>query len=282
MEAVVVDGEAWPYQVTWDGLVWSERSKKFLKTSLMNGYVHVTLCFKRRPKNVSVHRLVAKAFLPNDSPETKTQVDHIDGNKTNNEITNLCWVTPSENMRRAMKTRKHFKVPVQRICPSSGEIKVYESAAFAEREDGYMNRRVTDCCKGRKKTYKGFRWEYLHPEKRQKVDVDMTEAKQVYDYQNYVIFKDGRVYNKKLKRYKKPFTTCNYPRIQLKAPKRKPQMYQVHILVSDHFIASREYRLENKLQVNHKDYDKHNPHADNLELVTGSENMIHAFQRNKN
>ena len=277
MEPIVVDGEAWPYQVTWDGLIWSDRGKRFLKYSLNNGYE----CLKLKGKAFQVHRLVALAFLPNDSPETKTQVDHIDGNKTNNEITNLCWVTPSENMRRAMKTRKHFKVPVKRISPS-GEIKVYESAAFAEREDGYISRRVTDCCKGRKKTYKGFRWEHLYPQKRQSLDIDIAEAKQIYDYQNYVIFKDGRVYNKKRKRYKKASTTSNYPRIQLKAPKRKPLTYMVHILVSDHFIAPREYRLDNELQVNHKDYDKHNPHVDNLELVTHSENMIHAFQRNKN
>lgn len=53
-----------------------------------------------------VHRMVARAFVPNDDPENKVCVDHIDGNKHNNHYTNLQWVTRSTNMKRAHAMRR--------------------------------------------------------------------------------------------------------------------------------------------------------------------------------
>lgn len=66
------------------------------------GYQNVDLCKKCKVKKYIVHRLVAKAFIPNH--KNKPQVNHIDGIKTNNKIKNLEWSTSGENIRHAFKT----------------------------------------------------------------------------------------------------------------------------------------------------------------------------------
>lgn len=63
------------------------------------GYVMCDLCNNYKKFNASVHRLVAEAFI--DNPDNKPCVNHIDGDKSNNHVTNLEWCTYSENMKHA-------------------------------------------------------------------------------------------------------------------------------------------------------------------------------------
>jgi hypothetical protein len=79
---------------------WKEHIKKYGVDS--KGYLRVTLSKDGTNKTYKVHRLVATAFTPN--PDNLPQVNHIDGNKSNNCVSNLEWCTQSENMRHAFNT----------------------------------------------------------------------------------------------------------------------------------------------------------------------------------
>ena len=69
-------------------------------------YLFVCLSKENKHKSLPVHRLIAKTFIPN--PNNKPQIDHIDGDKTNNRVDNLRWCTAKENNNNPItRKRKH-------------------------------------------------------------------------------------------------------------------------------------------------------------------------------
>lgn len=72
------------------------------QSSDQKGYKRINFLINGRTANKKLHRLVAEAFIPN--PGNKPQVNHKDGDKSNNSVGNLEWVTNTENMRHAYST----------------------------------------------------------------------------------------------------------------------------------------------------------------------------------
>lgn len=78
------------------------REKILLPLVNHKGYLAVELSKDGKGKRIFIHRLVAVAFIPN--PENKPQVNHEDGDKTNNFVENLFWSTNKENMQHSVRT----------------------------------------------------------------------------------------------------------------------------------------------------------------------------------
>lgn len=91
------------YTIFSDGRLYSNITKKFIIPDVSNtyGYIRVTL-YKPYRVRWLLHRLVAEFFL--DKVDGKTFVNHLDGDKTNNDVSNLEWVTQSENEKHAFET----------------------------------------------------------------------------------------------------------------------------------------------------------------------------------
>lgn len=96
-----IDGYEGLYMISNLGRVKSLHGKgRILKQSNSNEYSHVSLYKNGNGKTLLVHRLVGNAFVPN--PENKPEINHKDGNKRNNVVTNLEWVTARENQNHSI------------------------------------------------------------------------------------------------------------------------------------------------------------------------------------
>lgn len=162
-----VDG--FPYSVTSDGVVRNDRTGHILKPATSNsGYRCVKLWDGGKGKNSFVHRLVALAFVPN--PNHKPEVNHIDGDKTNNSANNLEWVTGAENKRhcrevlgkinRSPNTEAANNACKKRVrCIDTG--KEYESITAAAKAIGAAQSSLSDHLLGHKRNCKGLSFEYV-------------------------------------------------------------------------------------------------------------------------
>jgi len=97
------------YTIDIFGNIYNSDGKEMKKRINEFGYFDIGLSKNNKQSRFKVHRLVAQTFIPN--PQNKAQVNHIDGNRKNNAVWNLEWVTPKENTQHAIVTKLRHDNP---------------------------------------------------------------------------------------------------------------------------------------------------------------------------
>ena len=163
------------YLITGHGRVFSLKYGKMkeLKQRKNNwGYYYVNLSKNGKAYTKTVHRLVGQAFIRN--PENKPEINHIDEDKTNNHVSNLEWMSAKENANHGTRNERMAKTLSDGRKKGSNHplsksvigfkvigcgIKYYAYINECEK-DGFYASSIVQCCKGKLKTSKGYKWYY--------------------------------------------------------------------------------------------------------------------------
>lgn len=145
------------YAATKDGTIYSFHSNKFLKlVKKPNGYMVVSLSNQGKVRQILVHRIIASLFC--NKPQDCNQVNHMDGDKTNNHSFNLEWVTAKQNNDHALSTG--LKTPgfigEGEDNPSHKLTEIQVERIIDLRLDGFSNKRISDLLKINSNTVNGI------------------------------------------------------------------------------------------------------------------------------
>jgi hypothetical protein len=260
------------YEISNCGEVRNKTTKKILKSQLLSGYLCITLKTNNKKTLSKIHRLVATQFLI--CPDETYVVNHKDGNKTNNHVENLEWISQSENVKHAFRLglNKGKKNKVYQYTLDNVFIREYNSPIDVENETGIPRKRILYACVKARKTG-GYIWKYSDEYTARQ---DIPEGKTMSEYPNYIITNDGKVYNSQRKRFLCLKHFNGYIGIALTSYDNKIKTFYAHRLVALLFIAN----PTNLPEVNHIDFDKTNNKIENLEWISHSGNIKHNLSRN--
>lgn len=150
------------YDISDAGRVRNRTSGRILKQSkTKNGYPTVSMMRPNgKPITKIVHRLVALAFIPN--PANLRDVNHRDGQKANNSVSNLEWISHSDNILHAQQLGlKKDEKPVISVHVTTGDKQIFRSSAEAARAFGSHRGNINGVLKGRYGSHKGHYFYYV-------------------------------------------------------------------------------------------------------------------------
>lgn len=265
------------YEVSNLGKVRNKKTKRILRQATQGGYKCVGLMFNNKIKSLRVHRLIAKEFIKN--LENKSQVNHIDKNRSNNIVSNLEWTTAKENKvhrSTGVIQTTNQNIHVWRVDKETNEkIEMYNSFEEAGQwlvDNNYSNchhtarTNISNAVRGVYKLSCGFKWI-----RNEQPNLENEEWRHVIingeTNENYQVSNMGRFKNSKgiiMENYKPHHSGYIFCRVNI-------EKYPIHRLVAFTFLEN----LENKPVINHIDGNKTNNSVNNLEWCTIAENNQH-------
>ena len=163
------------YEVDTNGIVYGKNGKPLKYSLNYKGYCMINFYVNHKRTGFGIHTLVAKQFIPNNNIN-KNQVNHKDGNKTNNSVDNLEWVTSGENMRHSVDVlgnytgaKNYNAKAIKGINKKDNNVLTFGSMSDAARyfsdlcgvDFQNVKNSLWRALYGIRKSYKGYRWIYI-------------------------------------------------------------------------------------------------------------------------
>ena len=141
---------------------WWGKEKILKPACSFKSYLSLVLSKDNNKTTKYIHRLVAEAFIINK--DNKRCVNHKDGNKLNNNISNLEWCTYTENNKHAfatgLKNDLYKSKPVLMLTKANEPLLIFDSQKEAALESGARRDSISRCCLGKLQTAGGYKWQY--------------------------------------------------------------------------------------------------------------------------
>lgn len=251
------------YSISTTGDIFSIRRKITMKQFKRGGYLGITLLSKGINKTFYVHQLVALTFL--ELKRDGDVVNHLDGNKHNNNVDNLKWATLSENAKHAIDilgVPRKGKAVIQYDITGTF-IAEYDSIKEAAKAVGSSVTKFD-------RLPKDYIWEKKNTV--EYIPISEVNGIEIAKYPGYIISRDGKIFSTKTNNYLvQKLHPSGYFRVNVSNGKLRD--VAIHTMVADAYLD----HVPGKLQVNHKDRTKTNNNVENLEWTSGAENMQHVL-----
>jgi len=253
-----------------------------MSPEIKGGYCHNTIKNDNDRQSLKIHIIVAKHFIPNSQPLTRLYVDHIDGNKMNNMISNLRWVTHQENMKFYSETIEYKGKKIYQYDLDDNLIKEWNNIReIVDINKEFKIDSLYHVLNGDFDKMYGYIWKY---EEKTEIKLQHDEAfKKMgiyneHDFNNFEISNYGNTKNISRDNILNGKNNADgYKVVCLYDNKTKKSLYlKVHNLVATYFIGNKP---NPEAMVNHKDRNKLNNHYTNLEWVSNQQNIEHACGR---